>query len=121
MPRKLRERLTYANVMSTLAIFLTLGTGTAYATHLVVNSSDVVDESLVSADLKNGLAVKSADITNDSVTGADVKEGTLGQARPRRSGAWAGPRLIVSATRKPTPAPVAPKSRSTFPRPRESY
>jgi hypothetical protein len=79
MLRKLRERLTYANVMSTLAVFLVLGTGTAYATHLVVNSSDVVNESLVSGDLKNGLAVKSADITNESVTGADVNEGTLGR------------------------------------------
>jgi hypothetical protein len=77
--RKLRERLTYANVISTLALFLVLGTGTAYATHLVVNSSDVVNESLVSGDLKNGLAVKSADITNESVTGADVNEGTLGR------------------------------------------
>jgi hypothetical protein len=75
----LRERLTYANVMSTLAVFLVLGTGTAYATHLVVNSSDVVDESLVSADLKNGSAVKSADVVNDTLTGTDIKEGTLSQ------------------------------------------
>jgi hypothetical protein len=58
--RKLRERLTYANVVSTLALFLVLGSGTAYATHLVVNSSDVV---------------------NDSLTGDDIKEGTLGTVR----------------------------------------
>ncbi len=60
MLRKLRERLSYANVMSTLAVFLILGTGTAYATHLVVNSSDVV---------------------NDSLTGDDIKEGSLGTVR----------------------------------------
>jgi hypothetical protein len=54
VPRKLRERFTYANVVSTLALFLVLGTGTAYATHLIVRSSDVVDGSLMSADLKNG-------------------------------------------------------------------
>jgi hypothetical protein len=76
---QLRKRLTYANVVSTLAVFLFLTTGTAYATHLIVNSSDVVDESLVSADLKNGSAVKSADVVNDNLTGADIREGTLGQ------------------------------------------
>jgi hypothetical protein len=58
MLKHLRERLTYANVMSTLAVFLILASGTAYASHLVVRSSDVV---------------------NDSLKGIDIKEGTLGQ------------------------------------------
>jgi hypothetical protein len=79
--RRLRERFTYANVMSTLAVFLVLGTGTAYATHELIKSSDVVDETLISADLKNGSAVKSSDVINDSLEGADIKEGTLGQVQ----------------------------------------
>jgi hypothetical protein len=93
---QLRKRLTYANVMSTLAVFLVLTTGTAWATHLVVNSSDVVDESLVSADLKNGAAVKTVDVMDasltgtdvgqDSLTGADIKESTLGQVRTATMG-----------------------------------
>ena len=69
---QLGKRLTYANVVSTFTLFIVLGTGTAYATHLVVNSSDVVDESLVSADLKNRAAVKGPDVINDSVGGADI-------------------------------------------------
>ena len=79
MLRQLRKRLTYANVMSTLAVFLTLGTGTAYATHLIVNSSDVVNESLVSADLKNGAAVKAVDVGSNALTGGTIAESTLAQ------------------------------------------
>jgi hypothetical protein len=60
LPHRLRERFTYANVMSTLAVFLFLASGTAYASHLIVRSSDVVNESL---------------------RGIDIKEGTLGQVR----------------------------------------
>jgi hypothetical protein len=77
--RRIRERFTYANVMSTLAVFLVLISGTAYASHLIVRSSDVVDESMLSADLRNGSAVKGSDVVNDSLEGADIKEGTLGQ------------------------------------------
>lgn len=77
MLRRFRERLTYANVVSTTALFIVLGSGTAYATHLIVRSSDVVDGSLVSADLKNGYAVKASDVINGSLTGSDVATNTL--------------------------------------------
>ncbi len=77
--RQLRKRLTYTNVVSTLTLFLVLGTGTAYATHLIVNSSDVVDGSLVSADLKNGGAVKAADVVSNALTGGTINESTLAQ------------------------------------------
>jgi hypothetical protein len=76
---RLRERLTYANVISTLALFVALGTGTAYATHLVVRSSDVVNDTLLSEDLKNGAAVKGKDVVLDSLRGPDIKESTLGR------------------------------------------
>ena len=79
MLRQLRKRLTHANVVSTLTLFLVLGTGTAYATHLIVNSSDVVDGSLVSADLKNGGAVKAADVVSNALTGGTINESTLAQ------------------------------------------
>lgn len=79
MLRRFRERLTYANVVSTLTLFMFLGTGTAYATHLIVNSSDVVDESLVSADLKNGAAVRATDVVSNALTGGTINESTLAQ------------------------------------------
>jgi hypothetical protein len=82
MRQRLRSHLTYANVMVTLLAFLVLGGGSAYATHLVVNSSDVVDDSLQSVDLKDNAGVKSADVVDDTVTGggllsADIRNGEV--------------------------------------------
>ncbi len=58
--RKLFGRFTYANVMSTLAVVLALGTGTAYAANTVF-STDIVDGE-----------VKTADLGDNSVTGGKV-------------------------------------------------
>ena len=68
----MRNRLTYANVMATLAVFIALG-GAAYAAN-TVGSSDVIDNSLLSADLKNNQAVKSADVQAEALTGADMNQ-----------------------------------------------
>lgn len=48
MIRKLRSRLTYANVLATIAIFVALG-GSAYA--LSITGDEVVDGSLSDADI----------------------------------------------------------------------
>lgn len=69
--RTFRSRLTYANVISTLCLVLVLGGGAAYAAD-TIGSSDVIDNSLLSADLKNNRAVRSADVRSESLTGADV-------------------------------------------------
>ena len=74
---RFRKRLTYANVMSTLAVFLVLSSGAAYATHLVVKSGDVVDDTLVSRDLKNNRAVRGADVVNGTLSGGDIGDGRL--------------------------------------------
>ncbi len=62
--------------MGALALFLVLTGGVAYAAD-TIGSSDVIDNSLLSADLKNNLAVRSADVTNESLTGSDIDESTL--------------------------------------------
>jgi hypothetical protein len=41
MRQRLRSNLTYANVMSTIAIFLVLGGGTAMAAFVVSSNSNV--------------------------------------------------------------------------------
>ena len=46
----MRTRITYANVMATLALFLTLG-GTAMAA-ITITGRNVADRSLTSADVK---------------------------------------------------------------------
>jgi len=72
MLAKLRPRLTYANVMSTIAVFVALSTGGAYATHLVVNSSDVVDESLTGADVRGKPGTMTTPSVNGSLTTHDI-------------------------------------------------
>jgi hypothetical protein len=82
MLRKLSGRLTYANVMATVGVFIALG-GSAYAVN-TVNSSDITDGQVKSVDVGDG-EIKSADVKDQSLTtfdvstflGADVVDGTL--------------------------------------------
>jgi hypothetical protein len=59
------RRLSYANVMSTLAVALALGGGVAYAAN-TIGSSDII----------NG-QVKSPDIGNNEIRSIDVRDDTL--------------------------------------------
>jgi hypothetical protein len=65
----MRLKLTYANVTSTLCLFLLLGGGVAYASHLAKNS-------VGPKQLKKN-AVTTSKIKNQAVTAAKVKDGTL--------------------------------------------
>jgi hypothetical protein len=82
---RFRPRATYANVISTIAIVLAVGTGGAYAAD-TIGSSDVIDESLLSQDIKNGQvtavdmktsAVVSRTVLDGSLTGRDIANFTL--------------------------------------------
>ena len=66
--RKLRSRLTYANVMATVAVFLALG-GSSYAA-LRITGRNVPRNALTGADIKN---LTGKDVRNNSLTGADVR------------------------------------------------
>src|SRR5829696_4922846 len=66
---KLRVRLTYANVMATIAVFIALG-GTGYAI------SKLPKNSVGAKQLKKN-AVTTAKVKNEAVTGAKVKKGSL--------------------------------------------
>ncbi|MDP2774442.1 MAG: hypothetical protein Q8O61_12890 [Nocardioides sp.] len=61
-----RPPLTYANVASTLAVTIALGTSSAYAAGLVT-----------SRDIKNG-TIRSVDIANRTIKQKDVTPGSLG-------------------------------------------
>jgi len=77
--RRIRQHLTYVNVMATLAVFLVLGGGTAAALHghNTVQSDDLGPGAQVkAADVANN-AVNGANIADNSVTGDDVKESSL--------------------------------------------
>ena len=100
-----RERLTYANVMSTIAAFLGLGTGGAVAVDKLsknsvgdeqikagaVRSAEVKDRSLKQRDLA-GNSVGGSQIRTGAVDGSDVLDGTLGAADIRDGGL--GPRNL---------------------------
>jgi hypothetical protein len=66
---RLISRLTYANVVASLALFVALGGGAYAAITLPKNS-------VGSKQIKNG-SVKNADLANSAVTGAKVKPGSL--------------------------------------------
>lgn len=68
--RKLRSRLTYANVTATLALVIAVAGGTAYAANTVF-SADIVDGEVKAADLANN-AVRTAKIADGQVTALDL-------------------------------------------------
>jgi hypothetical protein len=69
---KLRPRLTYANVMSTLAVFIALG-GSSYAA-LEISGSSIKNRSIPAEKLKR-----------NSITGREVRESRLTVARAHRA------------------------------------
>jgi len=73
---KIRKRLTYANVMSSIAIFLVLGGATAFAAKKI-GSNQLKANSVTTGKIKKN-AVTTAKIKKDAVTGAKIKESSLG-------------------------------------------
>ena len=73
MFERIRSRLTYANVMSTTAVFVALG-GSSYAA-LHVDSGDIKDNS-----------IRSVDVRNRTLTERDMRRNSLGRRTIRESG-----------------------------------
>lgn len=64
---KLRSRLTYANVVASIALFIALG-GTSYG---------LATGSIGSREIKTN-GVRSTDIRNNDIRGKDIRNGTIG-------------------------------------------
>jgi hypothetical protein len=95
--KRLRPRLTYANVMSTLAVVLALGGATAFAASKIgtrqirsgaVKTGKLAREAVTTGKIKNG-AVTGAKVKDGSLTGADINLGTLGTVPKATSAASA--------------------------------
>ena len=78
--RAVRSKLTFANVMASVAVLLVLTTGTAYAA-ATITSADIVNATIQQVDIKpNSLGtnvikdngVKSVDIRDGEITGTDI-------------------------------------------------
>ncbi len=89
---QIRKRLTYANVMSSIAVFLVLGGATAFAaSHLSKNSvgpKQLKKNAVRTSKIKGGAvtfkklhknSVRTAKVKNNAITGAKVNESTLGE------------------------------------------
>jgi hypothetical protein len=72
MLTRLRKRLSYANVIASLALFIALG-GVSYAATIAPKNS------VRSSSIKNG-QVKTADLANNAVTSAKIKNGQVAAA-----------------------------------------
>jgi hypothetical protein len=92
MPNRLRPRLTFANVVSCLALFVALGSGAYAATQLPKNSvgtKQLKKNSVTKAKIKQN-SVVTAKIGGNAVTGAKVNESTLGTVPSAADAANAG-------------------------------
>jgi hypothetical protein len=81
--RRIRAHLTYANVVSTLCLFLLLGGGTAVALDgsNTVFSDDITNNQVYSADVRDDNlssgGLQAIDLAPDSVRGSEIQDGSL--------------------------------------------
>jgi hypothetical protein len=94
--KQIRKRITYANVMSSIAVFLVLGGASAYAAKKIgsneikgnsittgkikknaVTASKIKKNSITTAKIANG-AVDGSKVKDGSLTGSDINVSTLG-------------------------------------------
>ena len=93
MLRRFLQRLTYANVVSTLALTAALGTGGAYAAN-TIGTGDIIDNQVTTGDVRDdtlgfgGLfaqdlaagSVGTSELQDNSVLGGDIRDGTVSHA-----------------------------------------
>lgn len=84
--KQIRKRITYANVMSSIAVFLVLGGASAYAAKKI-GSNEIKGNSITTGKIKKEAvsaskikknAVTTAKIANGAVTGAKLNLGSVG-------------------------------------------
>ena len=91
---KIRKRLTYSNVMSSLAVFLVLGGASAYAAKKI-GSHDLKANSVTTAKIKKN-AVTTAKIRKNAITTAKIKNGAIATGKIK-DGAITGPKVNLSS------------------------
>jgi len=74
MLSNLRRRLTFANVMSTIALFAALGGGAYAATK--IDGSDIAKDAIKNRHIMEG-KLKNKSFQDDTLTGAKIDESTL--------------------------------------------
>jgi hypothetical protein len=96
----LRQRLTYANVMSTIAVFIALG-GSSYAA-LQIDSGDIENNSVRGVDVRNR-SVSERDVKRNTLGGRSIRESRLGRVpRARQADRLGGMSAAELLVRCPT-------------------
>ncbi len=95
--RAMRKRLTYANVVATLALFLALGGGAVWAAGKI-GPKGLKANAVTAGKIKRN-AVTSTKIRGNAVTAAKIKAGAVDFARLAP-----GTNLVATATGGPVPA-----------------
>lgn len=101
--RGLRARLSYANVIATLALFIALGGVSYAAVKLPKNSvtSKAIKKNAVTSPKIKKSAVDSSKIKNGSITGLDIKNGSIGASKLNTAGVVV-PSAIAAGTANDT-------------------
>lgn len=77
--KRIRKKLTYSNVMSSIAVFLVLSGGVAYAAKKI-GSNQLKSNSVTTAKIKKN-AVTTAKIKNGAISAGKIKNGAIGAAK----------------------------------------
>ena len=80
MLRAIGKRLTYANVIASLALFLALGGGAVYAASTKVGTGKLKQNAVTTGKIKAN-AVTQTKIRNNAVTNAKLREGAVSLAK----------------------------------------
>jgi hypothetical protein len=77
--KKIRKRITYANVMSSIAVFLVLGGASAYAAKKI-GSNEIKGNSITTGKIKKE-AVSASKIKKNAITTAKIADGAVTGAK----------------------------------------
>jgi hypothetical protein len=77
--KQLKRHLSFANVVSCLALFMALS-GVAYAAKTIVKTQNLVNGAVTTAKLRNG-AVTTGKLRNGAVTGQKIAAATIGSSQ----------------------------------------
>ncbi len=105
--KRFRPRLSYANVVATLALFLALSGGVVWAAHKIT-SKQIGKGAVKNKNLAKN-AVKAKNLAKNAVTSAKLKKGAvtnakIGDGAVNFAKLAAGTNVIASATAGPVPA-----------------
>jgi hypothetical protein len=96
--RGFANRLSYANVMSTVAVFAVLSGGTAYAAGMI-GSNDIKRNAVLSRHIASG-QVHTADVGSGAITRSKLARGVLGARAYVHVTRTAGGDFVVDTTRR---------------------